>query len=134
MGAEYDHAIDMWSLGCILYEMAIGSPIFPARDENELMEYFFVSIGPMPSYLIDCGKKKNQFFVDTSGGYALKRSKLSSFKQEQIVPQSQPVEALMKGYADPYLIDFICKCLVYEPEDRLTPQAALHHAWLLDFS
>ena len=88
MGTEYDAAIDMWSLGCILYEMAMGSPVFPAKDENELMEYFFVSLGPMPNYLIDCGKKKNQFFVLTENGYALKRSKLSSFKAEQMVPKS----------------------------------------------
>ena len=36
----------------------------------------------------------------------------------------------MNGHADPYLVDFIQKCLVYEPNDRMTPQAALQHPWL----
>ena len=37
MGIEYDAAIDMWSLGCILYEMVTGSPLFPGQDENEIL-------------------------------------------------------------------------------------------------
>lgn len=38
----------------------------------------------------------------------------------------------MKGKADPKLIDLISKCLRYEAEDRLTPQAAIHHSYLID--
>ena len=57
LGIEYDHAVDMWSLGCILYELVIGSPIFPAKDENELLEYFFVTLGAVPTYMIKAAKK-----------------------------------------------------------------------------
>ena len=49
----------MWSLGCILYELVMGAPIFPACDENELLEYFLLSLGPVPDYMIVAGKKKN---------------------------------------------------------------------------
>lgn len=46
--------------------------------------------------------------------------------------RSQTIDHLLKNRADHFLIDFIKKCLVYDPEDRLTPETGLHHAWLLD--
>jgi p38 MAP kinase len=29
---QYDHAVDIWSVGCILAEMILGKPIFPGKD------------------------------------------------------------------------------------------------------
>ena len=57
MQTDYTQAIDMWSVGCILYELAIGSPLFPARDENELLEYLIITIGEIPPYMIRQAKK-----------------------------------------------------------------------------
>ena len=37
MGIKYTPAIDMWSLGCILYELYVGYPIFAGEDEKEQM-------------------------------------------------------------------------------------------------
>ena len=51
LGIQYDHAVDMWSLGCILYELIVGAPLYPARDENELLEYFVVTVGEIPVYM-----------------------------------------------------------------------------------
>ena len=31
----------------------MGSPLFPARDENELLEYFLVTIGVIPKYMLN---------------------------------------------------------------------------------
>ena len=35
MGIRYTPAIDIWSLGCILYELYVGYPIFAGEDEKE---------------------------------------------------------------------------------------------------
>lgn len=35
LGIRYTPAIDMWSLGCILYEMYVGMPLFSGEDEKE---------------------------------------------------------------------------------------------------
>jgi len=42
----------MWSFGCILYELIMGTPLFPAKDENELLEYFIITIGKVPNFII----------------------------------------------------------------------------------
>lgn len=62
LGLQYDHAVDMWSFGCIVFELITGMPLFPARDENELLEYFFITIGAMPENMITSAKKFKQFY------------------------------------------------------------------------
>jgi serine/threonine protein kinase len=47
----------MWSLGCIIYELIVGTPLFPAHDENELLEYFIVTISEFPVYMLSQAKK-----------------------------------------------------------------------------
>jgi dual specificity tyrosine-phosphorylation-regulated kinase 2/3/4 len=35
----YNNQVDMFSLGCIVAELYTGYPLFPANDENELLEF-----------------------------------------------------------------------------------------------
>lgn len=52
----------MWSFGCILGELVTGRPLFPALDENELLEFFIMMIG-LPNYeMIEKAKKRSKFF------------------------------------------------------------------------
>jgi dual specificity tyrosine-phosphorylation-regulated kinase 2/3/4 len=59
LGNRYDTPVDIWSLGCIVYELITGRPLFPAKDENELLEYFMVTLGDMPQDMyVGCKKYK----------------------------------------------------------------------------
>ena len=53
----------MWSFGCIMAELFTGRPLFPALDENELMELFVMILGIPTQEMIARGKKKNKFFT-----------------------------------------------------------------------
>lgn len=57
LGIDYSYPVDMWSVGCVLYEMIVGMPLFPAQDENELLEYFVITIGNIPQFMINQSKK-----------------------------------------------------------------------------
>lgn len=35
LGVIYTCAIDMWSFGCIMYELFVGYPLFAGEDESE---------------------------------------------------------------------------------------------------
>ena len=62
MGLPYDFAVDMWSFGCILCELSSGRPIFPANDENELLEYIRFRVGMPPLHMIKSCSKRSKFF------------------------------------------------------------------------
>ena len=74
LGLQYDHQVDMWSLGCIVAELFCGRPIFPGLDENELLEFQILMCGNPPQHMIDKGNKKSKFF-SIHEGYRLLRSK-----------------------------------------------------------
>jgi hypothetical protein len=52
----------MWSFGCIMAELYSGRPLFPALDENELLEFFTLIIGKTPQHMIYNAKKRYKFF------------------------------------------------------------------------
>jgi dual specificity tyrosine-phosphorylation-regulated kinase 2/3/4 len=66
----------MWSFGCILAELKTGRPLFPAVDENELIEFFVMVIGMPPPEMIEKAKKRSKFFKDNQ----IIRSKISRLK------------------------------------------------------
>ena len=56
---EITYAIDIWSYGCILYELIEKTPLIPAKTHNELALYYNHIIGPPPAYIRDMHKSKN---------------------------------------------------------------------------
>lgn len=66
LGMPYDHAVDMWSFGLIIYEMARVHPLYPARDERDLLEMFRVTIGKPPLCMLERARKLKDFY-DSSG-------------------------------------------------------------------
>jgi serine/threonine-protein kinase PRP4 len=37
LGLPYDTAIDIWSIGCTLYELYTGKILFPGRSNNQML-------------------------------------------------------------------------------------------------
>ena len=101
LGNRYDTPVDIWSLGCIVYELITGRPLFPAKDENELIEYFMATLGDMPQDMYVNCKKYKQFYKSATSflGYEsheLIRSKESAFDPRRDLPVGQqPVRWLL---------------------------------------
>lgn len=126
----------MWSLGCIIYELLTGRPLFPAKDENELIEYFIVTIGSIPENIYINSKKYKQFFQKSISflGYTshnLIRCKESCFDiNKSLKSGSQSLRYLLAGKnIEEDIVDFMEKCLVFEKDLRLAPEDALNHQW-----
>ena len=62
MGIRYTPAIDMWSLGCILYELYVGYPVFVGEDEKEQIQCIMEVKGVPPRSMIVIASRRKVFF------------------------------------------------------------------------
>ncbi|XP_014209452.1 dual specificity tyrosine-phosphorylation-regulated kinase 2 [Copidosoma floridanum] len=141
LGASYGMPIDMWSLGCILAELLTGFPLLPGEDEPDQLACVIELLGMPPQRLLDKSKRVRQF-ISTKGyprysgvsfngdGSIELNGGLSRRGKFRGPPGSKDLKRALKGCDDPLFLDFIEKCLEWDPERRLTPARALKHAWL----
>ena len=124
MGIRYTPAIDMWSLGCILYELHNGFPIFAGEDEKEQMKCIMEVKGVPPRSMIVLASRRKQFFDDDYHPLENPNS-----KGRVRYPNVKNLGKMMKT-EDREFIDFIDKCLEWKDDKRLTPQQAFAHPWI----
>ncbi|KAJ9095283.1 hypothetical protein QFC21_005649 [Naganishia friedmannii] len=125
LGMKYNTAIDMWSLGCILAEMHTGFPIFPGENEQEQLACIMELLGIPERHLLEKGERKRSFF-DSHG----QPRPVTNSKGKRRRPGSKTLAAVLKC-DDLLFVDFITKCLIWDPERRLKPSGAMHHPWIL---
>lgn len=124
LGIKYTSAIDMWSLGCILYELYVGFPLFAGEDEKEQMSCIMEVKGLPPRSLIVMASRRKVFFDDD---YTPSMGPNSKGKMRK--PSSRPLAKLM-NCEDPLFVDFIDQCVTWKPDARLTPDNAFQHEWI----
>ena len=125
LGMTYGMPIDMWSLGCILAELLTGYPIFPGENEQEQLACIMEIFGPPEKHLIEKSTRKKIFF-DSLGKPRLTVSP----KGKRRRPSSKSLQAALKCEDESFL-DFITRCLRWDPDRRLKPDEAIQHEFIL---
>ncbi|CAL0329728.1 unnamed protein product [Lupinus luteus] len=115
---QYSTAIDMWSLGCIMAELLSKEPIFNGRTEFDQLDKIFRILGTpnesiWPGFSKLPGVKVN--FVKHQYNLLRKKFPATSFTGSPVLSDS--------GF------DLLNKLLTYDPEKRITAEAALNHEW-----
>ncbi|XP_048515583.1 serine/threonine-protein kinase PRP4 homolog isoform X2 [Athalia rosae] len=62
LGIPHDFGIDMWSVGCTIYELYTGKIMFSGKTNNQMLKFFMDLKGKMPNKLIRKGTFKDQHF------------------------------------------------------------------------
>ncbi|OAA54241.1 dual specificity protein kinase pom1 [Niveomyces insectorum RCEF 264] len=124
LGMTYGMPIDMWSLGCILAELYTGVPIFPGENEQEQLACIMEVFGPPEKHLIEKSTRKKLFF-DSMGKPRL----TVSSKGRRRRPSSKTLQQVIKCDDDAFL-DFLSRCLRWDPDRRLKPDDALRHEFV----
>ncbi|CAK7262896.1 serine/threonine protein kinase, CMGC, dual-specificity [Sporothrix epigloea] len=124
LGMTYGMPIDMWSLGCILAELYTGVPIFPGENEQEQLACIMEVFGPPEKHLIEKSTRKKLFF-DSMGKPRL----TVSSKGRRRRPSSKTLQQVIKCDDEAFL-DFLGRCLRWDPDRRLKPEEALRHEFI----
>ncbi|XP_057651372.1 dual specificity protein kinase CLK4-like [Diorhabda carinulata] len=113
---------DVWSIGCILFELYLGITLFQTHDNREHLAMMQRIIGEIP--LSMAKRTKTKYFYkgklewdekSAAGRYVKNNCKpLLKYKQSEDSDHNA-------------LFDLIFKMLEYEPSERITLREALHH-------
>ncbi|CBH15052.1 cdc2-related kinase 1, putative [Trypanosoma equiperdum] len=118
---QYGTPVDIWSVGCIFAEMAIGAPLFTGKNDADQLLRIFQFLGTpnrqvwpsMDTYPNSSNMLSRPEFQQT----------LAATCEEQF--QTNPAYAKL----GPQGIDLLRWLLRYEPSERLTAAQALEHPY-----
>lgn len=124
LGCGYGHPIDMWSLGCMMVEFDTGKPLFKATNETHLIILIVGLLGSPSIDFLKTSKRHSDFFD--------KDFKLKQFYDKDGKPYSVENRYLLDicKTKDLIFVDFISRCLTWEPTQRMTPVEALEHPFI----
>ncbi|KAF8589751.1 kinase-like protein [Ramaria rubella] len=144
MGLPYDASLDVWSIGCTLYELYTGKILFPGRSNNQMLLLMMELKGRFNSKMIKKAKFGDIYFDDMGGFQSLEKDKVTGGDVSRTVHISKPSRDLRARLVPPAsaklkddetkmvlsFIDLLDKCLVLDPARRITPKDALMHPFV----
>ncbi|XP_077400962.1 homeodomain-interacting protein kinase 2-like isoform X2 [Vanacampus margaritifer] len=147
LGASFNEAIDIWSLGCIAAELLMGKALFPSSDEFDMMRHILRVIGKPPNHLLSSGVYTKQFFQHFARRDKRKPT-LWMFKSKLYTSACIPCTLnslydLLEGCdeltgedarADDLdrrsFVDLLVKMLQLDPGQRIRPNQILQHPFI----
>jgi len=130
MGARYSTPVDMWSMACMVFELATGDLLFDPRSgkhfdkTDDHLAQFIETLGPIPKTIVARGKHSRDFFN--------RQGKLKHIHQLHTWPLEDVLKEkyrFPKEEADAFGA-FLRPMLDYDPQTRATAKECLKHPWL----
>ncbi|KAF8891124.1 kinase-like domain-containing protein [Gymnopilus junonius] len=144
MGVPYDPSLDIWSIGCTLYELYTGKILFPGRSNNQMLLLMMELKGRFNSKMIKKAKFGDFYFDEMGGFESVEKDRITGNDVVRKVHVSKPSRDLRARLMPPSsakmsddemkiltsFIDLLDRCLALDPSRRITPREALAHPFI----
>jgi serine/threonine protein kinase len=131
LGYNYNTKIDVWSIGCVAFELVTGFTLFTPKAEpvNKDLQHLYLiekQLGPIP-LVMKKQAPRSEFLFDSARKYHIKN--IEPF--ESVTLKHRLVEQFQIEESDAdELVSFLNICLVYNPKNRASIAELLEHPWL----
>ncbi|KAL5995197.1 hypothetical protein ACLOJK_025255 [Asimina triloba] len=138
LGLPYDHPLDMWSVGCCLYEVYTGKVLFPGPSNNDMLRLHMELKGPFPKKMLRKGAFTDQHFDQDLNFHATEEDPVTKKTVKRLLLNVKPkdIGSLITSYPgeDPKMLanfkDLLERIFVLDPEKRMTVSQALSHPFI----
>ncbi|KAF8162657.1 kinase-like domain-containing protein [Crassisporium funariophilum] len=144
LGVPYDPSLDIWSMGCTLFELYTGKILFPGRSNNHMLHLMMELKGRFNSKMIKKAKFGEVYFDEMGGFESVEKDRVTGNDVVRKVHISKPTRDLRTRLMPPAsvklndeenkmilnFIDLLDKCLTLDPSRRITPREALAHPFI----
>ncbi|KIJ12576.1 hypothetical protein PAXINDRAFT_82735 [Paxillus involutus ATCC 200175] len=144
LGVPYDPALDVWSIGCTLYELYTGKILFPGRSNNQMLLLMMELKGRFNAKMIKKAKFGEMYFDEQGGFESVETDRVTGADVVRNVHISKPSRDLRSRLMPPSsvrlnddemklltsFIDLLDKCLALDPARRIAPKEALIHPFI----
>ncbi|KAK7881578.1 hypothetical protein WMY93_029987 [Mugilogobius chulae] len=142
IGKPYDYGIDMWSVGCTLYELYTGKILLPGSSNNHMLKLAMDLKGKMPNKMIRKGLFKDQHFDQNLNFLYIEVDKVTEREKVTVMSTINPTKDLLSdmvgGQRLPedqrkkvmQLKDLLDGTLMLDPAKRISINQALQHPFI----
>ncbi|KIM49860.1 hypothetical protein M413DRAFT_21983 [Hebeloma cylindrosporum] len=94
LGVPYDPSLDIWSIGCTLYELYTGKILFPGRSNNQMILLMMELKGRFNSKMIKKAKFGDVYFDEMGGFESVEKDRVTGNDVVRKVHISKPTRDL----------------------------------------
>ncbi|KAL2200302.1 kinase-like domain-containing protein [Corynascus similis CBS 632.67] len=140
LGVPFDYAVDMWSIGCTLYELYTGKILFTGENNNQMLKNIMEIRGKLSAKFYRRGELAHNHFDELGNFISVERDKVLGKTTVRTLASVKPTRdlrtrllAASAGMDDAesrelnHFTDLLERCLTLNPDKRLTPADALRH-------